>query len=86
MNELTINDIKQEACRLRFGVEFHRALSLAGGHPDFSKWENMTLREVVEQLAHNGIVVSFDINNHISKIGEPYTMDAAVRLSAGRKF
>ncbi len=62
------NKIKEEICREDFYEMFKQAVIDSGGNPVVERYKKMTLEEVANNLANNGIRIVYMKNRHISAL------------------
>jgi hypothetical protein len=59
------NDIKIQLCRDDFYLMMRNAVLQAGGSDNLAKWKKMTLEEIVNLFAHNGIRMTYMPEKHV---------------------
>ena len=62
------NDIKEKICQDDFYVMMRNAVLEAGGGDDLEKWKNMTLVQLVNILAQNGIRIVYIPEKHMDSV------------------
>jgi hypothetical protein len=59
------NDIKIQLCRDDFYLMMRNAVLQAGGSDNLAKWKKMTLEELVNLFAQNGIRMTYMPEKHV---------------------
>ena len=59
------NDIKIQLCRDDFYLMMRNAVLQAGGSDNLAKWKKMTLEEIVNLFAQNGIRMTYMPEKHV---------------------